>query len=88
MDDQLEALRRFDRELRAFNEELRQAFNDLQRQYDDTLPVWNDSVRQMLSARIDDARAPVEGYLHSEAEVFERFVAERIRRLDRYLHGR
>ena len=88
MDEQLEALRRFDSELRAFNEELRHAFADLEARQEATLPTWDDSVRRMIETRIEDARGPIEGYLQREAETFERFVAERIRRLEGYLHGR
>ena len=45
-------------------------------------------MRRMIETRIEDARGPIEGYLQREAETFERFVAERIRRLEGYLHGR
>lgn len=88
MDDQLEAWQRFDIDLRAFNEDLRLAMAALDRHYQDTLPAWDDSVRATLGARIEEARLPVEGYLRAEAEAFEHFIEERIRRLHGYLHGR
>lgn len=88
MDDQLEAWHRFDQDLRSFNEDLRHAMAGLDRRYQDTLPAWDDSVRQTLGARIEAARDPIDDYLRSEAEDFEAFVVERIRRLHGYLHGR
>jgi len=88
VDDQLEALRRFDHELRDFNDELRRALADLDRRYQGTVTVWDDSVRRTLGARIEEARGPVDHYLRHDAEAFERFITERIRRLHRYLHGR
>ena len=88
MDDQLDAWRRFDRDLRAFNEDLASAMSALDRRYQDTLPTWDDSVRATLGARIETAREPVEGYLRADAGRFEDFVTERIRRLHGYLHGR
>lgn len=88
MDDQLDAWHRFDVDLRGFNEDLRHAMAVLDRRYQDTLPAWDDSVRRTLGARIEEAREPIDAYLRADADGFEEFVVERIRRLHGYLHGR
>lgn len=87
MDDQLAALTRFRSTLRQFNEGLTTSMKDLHRQDEDVKRLWQDSFRREYDKRWTSFSGPVERYSKTQGARYEKFVDEKIRALNRYLHG-
>lgn len=87
MDDQLAALTRFRATLRQFNQSLATTMKDLERQDDQVKRLWQDSFRRQYDRRWAEFSGPVKKYSQSQGGKYEKFVDEKIRALNRYLHG-
>ena len=87
MDQQLEQMERFRRDLGAFNERLAAASRDLAAAHERLAPLWQDSFRREYDALYTPFAERLERYHHHEAPAFEGFLREKTAALHRYLFG-
>lgn len=87
MDDQLAALNRFRTSLRQFNQSLNGSMKELRRQDEQVKRLWRDSFRRDYDKRWASFSGPVEKYSQTQGARYEKFVDDKIRALNRYLHG-
>lgn len=87
LDETLEQMQYFARELDEFNLLITQSMRDLEHNHSIVDPIWQDSFRQNYDQRWQHFAEFMRQYLQREAPTYSRFLHEKMIRLQRYLHG-
>ena len=87
MDDVLELLIGFSKQLGSFDESIQQSLKELHSCHAEVDPLWSDSFRRKYDEMWNPLEDQLEQYLRSEAPNYEDFLERKIRHLEEYLHG-
>lgn len=73
--------------LEKFNESLRKAMGELERAHGHVAPLWDDSMRRDYDRQWKPAEEKMQEYNTRVGPNYVRFLSERLKHLQRYLHG-
>ena len=88
MNEQLDYLRIFQKQLISFNKALRQSLHDLQKSHDHVAPMWRDDMRKDYDRQWKSFKQMLENYDKREGPRYVEFLSIKIHALERYLSGR
>jgi uncharacterized protein YukE len=87
MDDQVQELIAFHRELTSFNTRLNGSVNELERSHDSVNAVWQDDMRRAYDAQYGPLQTNITRYVRLEGPRYLDFLQLKIRYAQRYLNG-
>lgn len=88
MNEQLDRLRAFQRQLISFNKALRQSMHDLEKSHDHVDPMWRDDMRKDYDKQWKPFHEMLVNYNKREGPRYVEFLSIKIHALERYLSGR
>jgi hypothetical protein len=87
MDDVFERMRAFWQVLGTFQQAMEASAAEMQARHDAVDPLWQDEARRFYDLRYGPLHAMLEQYLRFQGPDYLRFLEEKLRALDAYLHG-
>jgi hypothetical protein len=87
MDDLFEHMRTFWQALARFQASLEASAAELQARHDAVDPLWQDEARRFYDLHYGPLHAMLEQYLRVQGPDYLRFLEEKLRAIDAYLHG-
>ena len=87
LDDVYEQMRLFERALREFDEELHISAVALRKSDEELSGLWRDQASQRYRQAYEPLAQSLDQYLQHGAPQFEAFLENKVRQLEKYLHG-
>jgi hypothetical protein len=87
MDDVFEHMLAFRHALARFQEVLEASAAEIRSRHDEVDPLWQDEARRFYDAHYGPLHAMLQRYLHFQGPDYLRFLEEKLRAIDAYLHG-
>lgn len=89
MNDTFREMVNFHRELEHFNGHMHVSMSDLQANHDRVYPLWkDDDMWREYNSQWQEFDDMMKNYLRREGPAYERFLAEKLQSLSRYLGHR
>ena len=87
MDDVFDRMQAFRHVLSKFQDSLEGSLGDLRSRHDLVDPLWQDEARRYYDLHYGPLHEMLLRYVRSEGPEYLRFLEEKIRAIDAYLHG-
>jgi hypothetical protein len=87
LDEVFEQLRLFQRALLEFNQEVGTSAAALAKSHDELTGLWRDEAALRYQQAYEPLAHSLDDYLRAGAPRFEHFLDNKVRQLERYLHG-
>lgn len=87
MDELHEQMQYFNNVLQRFQDSLEVSLNDLRSSHEVVDPHWQDEARRHYELQYGPLREMLQRYVTQQGPDYLRFIQEKIRFIDRYLHG-
>jgi len=87
MDELHERMLYFNNALQRFQDSLEASLMDLRSQHENVDPHWQDDARRNYEIHYGPLREMLQRYVTQQGPDYLRFVQEKIRCIDHYLHG-
>jgi len=87
MDELHERMQYFNIALQRFQDSLEVSLTDLRSRHETVDPHWQDEARRHYEIQYEPLREMLHRYVTQQGPDYLQFVQEKIRCIDRYLHG-